>query len=193
MPSQIISLSKTQNHCKTGTLTGVKQPFGHCLVVSWVRWKGKLLDRPGKPKPVVRVNWERLDEVPVRETFNSHLRQSFSCITVEVRNQSGRCSKLLLLKLRLGDAAFEHPGGPVVREAVRLKMDVYVLSQGTPEAVARYRQARRTAASAVTAKTEDVGGVWRGYGEGLSVGTKVFLENHLTPKEGETGNHPSCI
>ena len=38
--------------------------------VSWVRWKGKLLDRPGKPKCVVQVNWECLYEVPVRETFN---------------------------------------------------------------------------------------------------------------------------
>ena len=56
----------------------------HHLVVSWVRLKRKLLDRPGKPKHVVRVNWEHLDGAPVRETFNSHLRRSFSCIPVEV-------------------------------------------------------------------------------------------------------------
>jgi len=30
------------------------------LVVSWIRWRGSRLDRPGKPKRVVRVNWERL-------------------------------------------------------------------------------------------------------------------------------------
>ena len=41
---------------------------------------------------------------------------------------------------------------PVVREAVGLKKEAFrdMLSQGTPEAVARYRQARRTAASAVS-------------------------------------------
>ena len=78
------------------------------LVMSWVRWKGKLLDRPGKPKCVVWVNWERLDEAPARETFKSHLRQSFSCTELfflwrlGTSNQSGRCSKLLLPKLRLG-------------------------------------------------------------------------------------------
>ena len=43
----------------------------HHLVGNWVRWK--LLDRPGQPKRVVRVNWERLDEASVQETFNSHL------------------------------------------------------------------------------------------------------------------------
>ena len=38
----------------------------HHLVVSLVRWKGKLLDKPGKPKHVVRVNvWMRsLSERP---------------------------------------------------------------------------------------------------------------------------------
>ena len=32
---------------------GTKLSTDHQLVVSWVRWKGKLLDRPGKPKLVV--------------------------------------------------------------------------------------------------------------------------------------------
>ncbi len=31
----------------------------------WVIWGGKPLDRPGKPKHVVRVNWECLEEGPV--------------------------------------------------------------------------------------------------------------------------------
>ena len=35
------------------------------LVVSWFRWQGKSLDRPGKPKRLVRVSWERLGEAPV--------------------------------------------------------------------------------------------------------------------------------
>ena len=45
---------------------------------------GKILDRPGKPKWVVRVDWERLEEAPVLGIFNSHLRPSFSDISVEV-------------------------------------------------------------------------------------------------------------
>ena len=45
--------------------SGAELSTDHYLVVSWVRWKGKHLDRPGKPKRVVRVNWERLDGAPV--------------------------------------------------------------------------------------------------------------------------------
>ena len=44
---------------------GAELSTDHHLVVSLVRWKGKLLDRPGKPKRVVWVNWERLDGAPV--------------------------------------------------------------------------------------------------------------------------------
>ena len=47
---------------------------------------GRLPDRPGKPKRVVRVNWERLVEAPVRRVFNSHLQKNFSCIPGEVGN-----------------------------------------------------------------------------------------------------------
>ena len=51
------------------------------LVVSWIRQEGKLPDRPGEPKCVVRVAWERLTEAPVCEVF---LRKNLSCITGEV-------------------------------------------------------------------------------------------------------------
>ncbi|XP_053176351.1 putative gustatory receptor clone PTE03 [Scomber japonicus] len=36
-----------------------------------------------KPKRVVRVNWERLAEAPVREVFNSHLQRNFFCVSRE--------------------------------------------------------------------------------------------------------------
>ncbi|XP_008333667.1 glutamate receptor ionotropic, delta-2-like [Cynoglossus semilaevis] len=39
--------------------------------------KGVKLDRPGRPKRIVRVCWERLAESPVRMAFNSHHRESF--------------------------------------------------------------------------------------------------------------------
>ena len=42
-------------------------------MVSWIREWGKTLDRPGKPKWVVRMNWERLKETPVLQIFNPHL------------------------------------------------------------------------------------------------------------------------
>lgn len=38
-------------------------------VVSWVRWRGRLADRPGKPKCVKRVNRECLAEALDREVF----------------------------------------------------------------------------------------------------------------------------
>ncbi len=56
---------------------------GHHLVVSWVRWRGRLLDRPGKLKRVVRVNWEHLAADPVRGVFTSHLWKNFSLIPGE--------------------------------------------------------------------------------------------------------------
>ena len=52
---------------------GAELSTDHHLVVSWVRWWGKPLDRPGKPKRIVRVNWERLEEASVQAAFNSHL------------------------------------------------------------------------------------------------------------------------
>ncbi|KAI3377020.1 hypothetical protein L3Q82_000042 [Scortum barcoo] len=55
----------------------------HHLVVSWIRWQRRKLDRPGRPKRIVRVCWERLAEPSVREVFNSHLRKSFSQIPRE--------------------------------------------------------------------------------------------------------------
>ena len=41
----------------------------HQMVVSWIREWGKILDRPRKPKRVVRVNWEHLEETPPAELF----------------------------------------------------------------------------------------------------------------------------
>jgi len=40
--------------------------------------------RPGRPKRIVRVCWERLAESSVRRSFISHLRQSFNHVLGEV-------------------------------------------------------------------------------------------------------------
>ncbi|TWW70651.1 hypothetical protein D4764_17G0001340 [Takifugu flavidus] len=50
---------------------GVELSTDHHLVVSWLRWWGRMPDRPGRPKRVVRVCWERLAESLVRRSFNS--------------------------------------------------------------------------------------------------------------------------
>uniref|UniRef100_A0A8C6K918 Endonuclease/exonuclease/phosphatase domain-containing protein n=1 Tax=Nothobranchius furzeri TaxID=105023 RepID=A0A8C6K918_NOTFU len=39
---------------------GTELSTDHHLVVSWIRWQGKMLRRPGRPKRIVRVCWERL-------------------------------------------------------------------------------------------------------------------------------------
>ncbi|KAI3369743.1 hypothetical protein L3Q82_024414 [Scortum barcoo] len=62
---------------------GAELSTDHLLVVSWIRWQRRKLDRPGRPKRIVRVCWERLAEPSVREVFNSHLRKSFSQIPRE--------------------------------------------------------------------------------------------------------------
>lgn len=51
----------------------------HHRVVSMIRWWEKMLNRPGKPKQVGQMHWEHSTEPPVRDIFNSHLGQSFSC------------------------------------------------------------------------------------------------------------------
>ena len=63
---------------------GAELSTDHHLVMSWIREWGKFPDRPGNPKRVVWVNWERLEEGPVLGIFNSRLQQSFSGNPVEV-------------------------------------------------------------------------------------------------------------
>ena len=55
--------------------------------------------RPGRPKRIVRVYWERLAESPVRESFNSHLRECFDHVPGEAGDSlSGPCSTPPLLR-----------------------------------------------------------------------------------------------
>ncbi|KAJ8014446.1 hypothetical protein DPEC_G00040310 [Dallia pectoralis] len=146
--------------------------FSGVAQVSEIRGWGKTLDRPGKPKRVVRVNWERLEEAPLREIFNSHLQQSFLGIPVDV---GGIEPEWAIFKASIAEAAAlscglkvlgaSKGGNPrtlwwttVVREAVRLKESFRdMLSQRTPEAVAGYRRARRAAAAAVSRQSSGCG------------------------------------
>ncbi len=65
---------------------GAELSNDHHLVVSWIRWRGRLPDRPDKPKPVVRENLECLAEDSVCQVFNSHLWKNFSLIPWEARD-----------------------------------------------------------------------------------------------------------
>ena len=122
-------------------------------------------DRPGKPKRVVRVNWKRLAESPVRVVFNSHLRKNFSRIPGEAGDVE---SEWTMFKASIVEAAARSCGQkavgacqggnrrtrwwtPAVREAVRLKKEAFRawLFGGSPETADRYRAAKRAAASAV--------------------------------------------
>ncbi|KAK3508755.1 hypothetical protein QTP70_004232 [Hemibagrus guttatus] len=63
---------------------GAELSTDHHLVVSWIRLQRRMPDRLGRPKRIVRVCWERLDDPSVRGVFNSHLRESFNQIPREV-------------------------------------------------------------------------------------------------------------
>ena len=132
--------------------------------MSWIRCLGRLPDRPGKPKLVVRVNWERLVDAPVCKVFNSHLIM-FKTSIAEAAARS--CGRNVVGACRGGNLR-THWWTPAVKEAVKQKKDAFWawLAQGSPEAADGYRQARqaRAAASAVTeAKTW----VWEEFGEAI--------------------------
>ncbi|KAI3362559.1 hypothetical protein L3Q82_012265 [Scortum barcoo] len=44
---------------------GAELSTDHHLVVSWIRWQRRKLDRPGRPKRIVRVCWERIWPSPL--------------------------------------------------------------------------------------------------------------------------------
>ncbi|KAK0132479.1 putative uncharacterized transposon-derived protein F52C9.6 [Merluccius polli] len=159
---------------------GAELSTDHHLVVSWLRWWGRMPVRPGRPKRIVRVCWERLAESPVRESFNSHLRESFDHVPGEagdiesewamfhasiVKAADQSCGRKVVGACRGGNPRTRW-WTPAVRDAVKLKKESYrtFLACGTPEAAGRYRQAKRSAAVAVTeAKTR----TWEEFGEAM--------------------------
>ncbi|XP_051775570.1 uncharacterized protein LOC127525979 [Erpetoichthys calabaricus] len=159
---------------------GAELSTDHHLVVSWLRWWGRMPVRPGRPKCIVRVCWERLAEPPVRSSFNSHLRQNFDHIPREVGDIVSEwamfCASIVEVADRscgrkvVGACRGSNPRTrwwtPAVRDAVKLKKESYrtLLSCGTLEAADRYQQAKRNAASVVAeAKTR----AWEEFGEAM--------------------------
>ncbi|TWW69196.1 hypothetical protein D4764_18G0000020 [Takifugu flavidus] len=159
---------------------GAELSTDHHLVVSWLRWWGRMPDRPGRPKRVVRVCWERLAESPVRRSFNSRLRESFDHVPGEagdiesewtvfrasIVEAADRCCGRKVVGACRGGNARTHWWTPAVRDAVKLKKESYraLLACGTPEAADGYRRAKRSAATAVAeAKTR----AWEEFGEAM--------------------------
>ncbi|XP_072565970.1 uncharacterized protein [Paramormyrops kingsleyae] len=152
---------------------GAELSTDHYLVVGWLRWWGRKPARPGRPKRIVRVCWERLAESPVRGSFNSYLRQNsgdiesewamFHASIVEAADRSCGCKVVGACR---GGNPRTRWWTPVVIDAVKLKKESCraFLACGTPEAADEYRQAKRNAASAVAeAKTR----VWEEFGEAM--------------------------
>uniref|UniRef100_A0A671V6D7 Endonuclease/exonuclease/phosphatase domain-containing protein n=1 Tax=Sparus aurata TaxID=8175 RepID=A0A671V6D7_SPAAU len=153
---------------------GAELSTDHHLVLSQNHWQGRKLNRPGRPKRIVRVCWERLAEPSVREIFNSHLRESFCQIPREAGDIE---SEWTMFSTSIVGAAVRSCGRkvsgacrgsnprtrwwtPEVRDPVTLKKESYRawLARGTPEAADGYRQAKRAAA-----KT----GAWEKFGEAM--------------------------
>uniref|UniRef100_A0A8C6KS93 Endonuclease/exonuclease/phosphatase domain-containing protein n=1 Tax=Nothobranchius furzeri TaxID=105023 RepID=A0A8C6KS93_NOTFU len=155
---------------------GAELSTDHYLVVSWLRWWGRMPVRPGRPKRIARVCWERLAESPVRRSFNSHLRQNFQNVPGEAGDIE---SEWTLFRASIVEAADRSCGRrivgacrggnprtrwwtPAVRDAVKLKKESYqvFLACGTPEAADGYRQSKWNAARVVAeAKNLGMGGV----------------------------------
>ncbi|TWW65115.1 R2 Retrovirus-related Pol polyprotein from type I retrotransposable element [Takifugu flavidus] len=114
---------------------GAELSTDHHLVVSWLLWWGRMPDRPGRPKRVVRVCWERLAESPVRRSFNSRLRESFDHVPGEagdiesewtmfrasIVEAADRCCGRKVVGACRGGNARTRWWTPVVRDAVKLK------------------------------------------------------------------------
>ncbi|TWW81730.1 R2DM Retrovirus-related Pol polyprotein from type II retrotransposable element [Takifugu flavidus] len=148
---------------------GAELSTDHHLVVSCLRWWGRMPDRPGRPKCVVRVCWERLAESPVRRSFNSRLRESFDHVPGEAGDIESEWTMFrasIVVGACRGGNARTRWWTPAVRDAVKLKKESYraLLACGTPEAADRYRRAKRSAATAVAeAKTR----AWEEFGEAM--------------------------
>ncbi|XP_070403428.1 uncharacterized protein [Nothobranchius furzeri] len=90
---------------------GAELPTDHYLVVSWLRWWGRMPVRPGRPKRIARVCWERLAESPVRRSFNSHHRQNFQNVLGEAGDIE---SEWALFRASIVEAADQSCGRRIV-------------------------------------------------------------------------------
>ncbi len=67
------------------------------------------------------------------------------------------------------------------------------MARGSPEAADGYWEARKAAATVVAEAKTLVWEEFRGLGEGLLVGLKEVLVNHLAALGGKAGLSPGCV
>ncbi|TWW81631.1 hypothetical protein D4764_01G0014460 [Takifugu flavidus] len=176
-------------------------------------------DRPGRPKRIVRVCWERLAESPVRRSFNSHLRESFDHVPGEagdiesewtmfrasIVEVADRCCGRKVVGACRGGNARTRWWTPVVRDAVRLKKESYwaLLACGTPEAADRFwttiwhpRKGKQCTVNAVYSgdgvlltSTRDVVDRWKEYFEDLLNPTNTPSNEEAGPGDLWIGSH----
>ncbi|KAI3351300.1 hypothetical protein L3Q82_005843 [Scortum barcoo] len=190
---------------------GAELSTDHHLVVSWIRWQRRKLDRPGRPKRIVRVCWERLawlsplsgrSSTPTSGRASHRFRGRLGTLSLRVDH-------VLCLHCRRGSSKLWTQGlwclcrggnprtrwwTPEVRDAVRLKKESYraMLACGTPDAVetgtGRLGKHKPAAWTVLEAKTQGLGGVRAG-GELLTsngdiVGWwKKYFEDLLNPTD----------
>ncbi|KAI3368642.1 hypothetical protein L3Q82_025647, partial [Scortum barcoo] len=150
------------------SLRGADLSTDHHLVVSCIHWWRRKLDRPGRPKRIVRVCWEHLVEPSVREVFNSHLWENFSQIPREAGPWSAEGSSKLWMQglwcLSWQATPERRWWTPEVRDAVKLKKESYwaMLAWGLQTQLTGTWQAKQATARAVLeAENSGLGGVRR--------------------------------
>ena len=106
----VVSSDLRPNVLDTWVKRGAELSSDHHLVVSWIRWQGRKLDRPSRPKCIVRVCLEPLTEPSVREVFNSHFQESVDQIPREVEDIE---SEWTMFSISIVDAAVRSCGSKV--------------------------------------------------------------------------------
>lgn len=66
-------------------MAGIPRRFNSQIKTVAIGQKGRKLDRPSKPKCIMKFFWEYLAELSIREVLKSHLWKSFSQIPREAR------------------------------------------------------------------------------------------------------------
>ncbi|TWW67452.1 R2DM Retrovirus-related Pol polyprotein from type II retrotransposable element [Takifugu flavidus] len=219
----IVSSDLRPHVLDTRVKRGAELSTDHHLVVSWLRWWGRMPDRPGRPKRVVRVCWERLAESPVRRSFNSRLRESsdhvpgeagdieseWTVFRASIVEAADRCCGRKVVGACRGGNARTRWWTPAVRDAVKLKKESYraLLACGTPEAADGYRQMRRAAVcrgknsgmgrvrgdGVLLTSTRDVVDRWKEYFEDLLNPTNTPSSEEVGPGDLEMGSRISGL
>jgi len=165
---------------------GAELSTDHHLVVSRIRFEGRRPDRPRTPKRTTRIRWEELANDSVRTAFEAHIlnRYSMTPNATESAEEEWRLFKEAVIEAateacglkRVGAAFGGGQRTPWWNEEVKLTVQrkktafKEMLCNKTPDAINKYRAARKEAAKTVSeAKVR----AWEEFG-------KILEDNHKT-------------